>query len=95
MYAVLGLPIPTKLFARGADPIGSFGLVWCGLTNPYHNSSIRGTTHWLFWFGLDLITNPYHAADLGAGPPSETFTNHRLRTEDITHSDDTMCYVGL
>ena len=41
------------------------------------------------------ITNAYHEADLGLNLPCITFTNHYLRGEDITHSDDTMCYVGL
>ena len=42
------------------------------------------------WF-----TNAYHVSDLGQGRPHQTFTNHYHRTGGITHSTDTMCYVGL
>ena len=41
------------------------------------------------------ITNAYHEADLGQTLPRVTFTNLYRRREHITHSDDTMCYVGL
>ena len=41
------------------------------------------------------ITIPYHVSILGQTLPRETFTNHYHRTGGITHSTDTMCYVGL
>ena len=40
-------------------------------------------------------TIAYHSADLGRNLPCGTFTNHYRRGEHITHSTDTMCYVGL
>ena len=48
-------------------------------------------------FGLVAggITIPYQPPDLALSRPQEAFTNHYRRTEGITHSDDTMCYVGL
>ena len=48
-------------------------------------------------FGLVTggITIPYHRSILGQTLPRVTFTNLYRRREDITHSDDTMCYVGL
>ena len=48
-------------------------------------------------FGLVAgdITIPYHVSILGQTLPRVTFTNLYRRTEHITHSDDTMCYVGL
>ena len=62
------LPIPTKIFACRARPIGAFGLVWPG------------------------ITNPYQPPDLGAGPPSETFTNLYHRDGGLGMTE---YYVGL
>ena len=44
---------------------------------------------------LDWSTNAYHFLNLALHLPRETFTNHYHRTEDTTHSTDTMCYVGL
>ena len=44
---------------------------------------------------LDWSTNTYQASDLGQNLPSGTFTSHRRREGDITHSDWTMCYVML
>ena len=41
------------------------------------------------------ITIAYHLINLGQTLPRVAFTNHYLRGEHITHSDDTMCYVGL
>jgi hypothetical protein len=72
------LPNITGSCARGADLIGSFGLVRLGLTNCYHGLACAGRP---FLVGLDLITNPYHAAILGQGLPSETFTNLYHRDE--------------
>ena len=48
-------------------------------------------------FGLVVggITIPYHVSILGQTLPRVVFTNLYHRTEGITHSDDTMCYVGL
>ena len=45
--------------------------------------------------GLVPITILYQASDLGQGRSCEAFTNPYHRTEGITHSDDTMCYVVL
>ena len=42
--------------------------------------------------GLDLITNRYHAAILGAGLPSEAFTNHYHRGGGL---DIMYCYNVL
>ena len=41
------------------------------------------------------ITIAYHPADLSLNLPSGTFTNDYHRGEHITHSTETMCYVGL
>ena len=41
------------------------------------------------------ITIPYHRSILGQTLPRVTFTNLYHRTEDITHSDESVCYVGL
>ena len=41
------------------------------------------------------ITIPYHVSILGRNRGQNTITNQYHRTEDITHSDETMCYVGL
>ena len=46
----------------------------------------------LVWWWLTI---PYHETILGQTLPTGCFTNHYHRTEDTTHSDDTMCYVGL
>ena len=48
-------------------------------------------------FGLVrvVITIPYHETILGQTRGPITFTNHYHRTGGITHSTDTMCYVGL
>ena len=57
MYAVLSLPFPTKIFARGAKLIGVFGLVAGGFTNRYHSADL----------GLNLpcitFTNHYHRGE--------------------------------
>ena len=45
--------------------------------------------------GLVIITILYQASDLSQTRGSGTFTNHYHRTEDITPSDETMCYAGL
>ena len=66
------LPNITGSCARGADRIGGFGLVHMWLTNCYHDLACAGRP---FLVGLDLITNPYHARDLGAHLPCCTFTN--------------------
>ena len=72
MYAVLGLPNITGSCARGADPIGDFGLVWWALTNRYHGLACAGGRRLV---GLDPVTIAYQPADLGAGPLCCTFTN--------------------
>ena len=60
-YAVLGLPSLTGSCARGADPIGAFGLVGQAVTNRYHGLACAGGCRLV---GLDPVTNPYQAADL-------------------------------
>ena len=70
------LPNITGSCARGADSIGAFGLVRLGLTNCYHDLACAGRR---FLVGLDLITNPYHARDLGLILPRVTFTKLDLR----------------
>ena len=45
--------------------------------------------------GLVIITIAYHVSILGQTSGHIIFTNDYHRTGDITHSDDTMCYVGL
>jgi hypothetical protein len=72
----LALPIPTKIFAHGADPIGDFGLVRLWLTNCYHDLRCAGRP---FLVGLDPVTNPYQVPDLGLPLPCCTFTNHHHR----------------
>ena len=76
------LPNITGSCARGADPIGDFGLVRLWLTNCYHDLACAGGP---FLVGLVAVTNPYHAAILGAHLPSETFTNHYRRGLRTTH----------
>ena len=61
MYAVLALPIPTKILAHRADLLGSFGLVGPGLTNCYHDRVCAGRR---FLVGLVVVTIAYHASDL-------------------------------
>jgi hypothetical protein len=72
----LALPIPTISCARGADPIGDFGLVRLWLTNCYHDLRCAGRP---FLVGLDPVTNPYQVPDLARPLPSEAFTNHYHR----------------
>ena len=76
------LPNITGSCARGADPIGDFGLVRLWLTNCYHDLACAGGP---FLVGLDLITNPYHSPDLGAGLPCVAFTNLYHRDEGTRH----------
>ena len=64
----------------------------CESTNPYH---LRACDECSRLVGLVIITVPYQARDLGQGRWLEAFTKHYRRTEGITHSDDTMCYVVL
>ena len=45
--------------------------------------------------GLPSLTILYRASDLALPRPQETFTNPPPPLEGTTHSDDTMCYVGL
>ena len=63
-----------------------------GFTFPYH---LRACDECSRLVGLVIITVPYHPLNLGPGRPLEAFTKHYRRTEDITHSDETMCYAGL
>ena len=83
------LPNITGSCARGADPIGSFGLVWPGLTNRYQGLACAGRR---FLVGLDPVTILYHASDLGAGLPCVAFTK-------LDHRDGglgmTEYYIGL
>ena len=64
---------------------------------PFPTGSHAADARSLGAFGLvgGPLTIPYQSPDLGLGQPQEAFTNHYRRTEGITHSDDTMCYVGL
>jgi hypothetical protein len=66
------LPNITGSHARGADPIGDFGLVGRGITIPYHDRVCASGRRLV---GLDLITNRYHSPDLGPGLPCGGFTN--------------------
>jgi len=72
MYAVLGLPSLTVSCARGANPIGAFGLVGQAVTNCYHGLACAGRR---FLVGLDPVTNPYHPPDLAWPRVRITFTN--------------------
>ena len=72
------LPNITGICARGADPIGAFGLVQWALTNRYHGLACAGRR---FLVGLDPVTNRYHVSILGLTLPWETFTNHYHRGE--------------
>ena len=56
-------------------------LDWC--TNAYRHRACDECSRLV---GLDLITNAYHIRDLGRNLPSGTFTSHRRRGGDITHS---------
>jgi len=83
------LPNITGSCARGADPIGAFGLVWRALTNPYHGLACAGGRRLV---GLDPVTNRYHSPDLGRTLPRETFTNHYHRDGGL---DIMYCYNEL
>jgi hypothetical protein len=72
------LPNITGSCARGADPIGSFGLVRLWLTNCYHDLACAGRP---FLVGLVVVTIAYQSSDLGAGLGCEAFTNHYHRGE--------------
>jgi hypothetical protein len=72
----IALPTLTRSCARGADPIGAFGLVGRGITIPYHGLACAGRR---FLVGLDPVTNPYHVSNLALGLPHVAFTKHHLR----------------
>jgi hypothetical protein len=85
MYAVLALPTVTRICARGADPIGAFGLVGRAVTNRYHITRSPGTTHWLIWFGRRTVYQSLPLSGSGSGPavrdlyqslPPRTRTGH-------------------
>ena len=67
------------------------------LSLPFPTGFLARPAKSLGGFGLvgGGITIPYHVSILGQTLPCITFTNLYRRGEDITHSDDTMCYVGL
>ena len=73
LYAVLALPLFTGLDARGAKPIGSFGLVAGGVTNHYHPAHTRPLV------SLAWSTNAYQPPDLAQTLPPAAFTNLHLR----------------
>ena len=83
------LPMSTKIFAHGADPIGDFGLVRLWLTNCYHDLACAGRR---FLVGLDPVTIPYQPPDLALDLPRVTFTK-------LDHRDGglgmTEYYIGL
>ena len=66
-------------------------LVWWAralplLTNPHVHS------HWCFWIGLGTHYQHLPTSDLGAHRPWETFTNLRLRGQELGVID---CYNAL
>ena len=63
-----------------------------GSTNPYHLRACDGCSHMV---GLVIITVPYHGAILARPRPWGHFTKAPPPPAGITHSTDTMCYVGL
>ena len=67
------------------------------LSLPIVTTFLAVTAKMLGGFGLvgGGITIPYHVSILGQTRGQNTITNHYRRREGITHSDDTMCYVGL
>ena len=77
------LPNITGSCARGADPIGAFGLVRRRVTNCYHDLVCAGRR---FLVGLDPVTIAYHAGILGWPLPLETFTNHYHREQGIRYT---------
>ena len=82
LYAVLGLPTFTGSCARGAKPIGVFGLVTPWLTNCYQGLACGGRR---FLVGLDPVTIAYHSADLALLLPYKTFTNLYHRGQETGH----------
>ena len=76
--AVLGLPIPTKISAHGADRIGAFGLVAWWLTNRYQGLACAGRP---FLVGLVAVTIAYQSPGLALPLPQETFTKHYHREQ--------------
>jgi len=73
------------------------GLLLPNLALPIPTKFLASPAKTLGAFGLVWwwLTNAYHVSILGRTLPRETFTNHYHRGEGITHSTDTMCYVGL
>jgi len=58
--------------------------IWFGPVRHYHRLPIRTCKqHGGFGLVTPPITNPYHAADLGAGLPRVTFTNLYHRDEGL------------
>ena len=83
------LPNITGSCARGADPIGGFGLVRLGLTNCYHDLACAGRR---FLVGLVAVTIAYQSPDLDQGLPCGTFTNPYHRDGGLGMTE---YYVGL
>ena len=69
--------------------------IWFGHPEAYHGLPDRHSDRMVHQVGLVHITIAYHVSILGQTSGHIAFTNHYHRTEDITHSDDAMCYVGL
>ena len=91
--ANVGLPTLTTILARGACPLGSFGLVPGGITTHYHPAHARHMGH-LVWWGPPLPFSTmaliwFESWSRVPLPPvvSGTRTQHTV--------DETMCYVGL
>ena len=78
------------MLVKGARPRTNLSLPT--LTISYASDA---KTHGGFGLVGGGITIPYQASILGQTLPRVTFTNHYRRGEDITHSDETMCYAGL
>ena len=66
-----------------------------GLPIPTKFLASPARSHGAFGLVGAPFTNAYQPSDRGGNLDQNTITNHYHRTEDITHSTDTMCYVGL
>ena len=79
--------------------LGVFGLVPYSITYPYRIRVCDAVVNQVGLNsadgGLPLLTILYRPSDLALPRPSGGFTKAPPPLDDITHSDDTMCYVVL
>ena len=92
MNLVWSLPCVTNCYHDTHHPV----LCFRAITNAYHARRPNQIPRVVDMCGrLPNLTRHYHRSDLGLPRPCVTFTNTPPPLDDITHSTDTMCYVGL